>query len=112
MASSKSSANRLALDGPATVRTAAALQASLRDAIRQHNHIEIDCTGVTEADLTLIQLLLAARKSAERDGKQLTLSAPADGTLREVLEIAGFLPTGDAPVSQDVAFWLEGKTVS
>ena len=94
------------------MRTAEALQATLRDAVQRHDHIEIDCSGVSEADLTLIQLLLAARRSAERDGKRLVLSAPAAGALREALETAGFLPVDDAPASQDMAFWLEGKKAS
>jgi len=87
-----------------TIREAAATQAKLADFLRRHDVIELDCAGVTETDLTLVQLLLAARKSAERAGKSLVLAAPASGALLAVLSQGGFLPgLGGA----DEAFWLK-----
>jgi anti-anti-sigma regulatory factor len=64
--------------------------------------IVIDLDGVTSADLTLVQLLEAARKSAENRGRALSLSAPASGATRAVLERGGFLSTADR-----AAFWLQ-----
>ena len=52
------------------------------------------------ADLTLVQLLLSARKAAERDGKRLTLAVPASGALLDALTRGGVLAAADP-------FWLQ-----
>ena len=64
--------------------------------------IVIDLEGVENADLTLVQLVEAARKSADRRGRTLSLSAPASGPTRAVLERGGFLGAPDR-----AAFWLQ-----
>jgi hypothetical protein len=58
---------------------------------------------VTEADLTLVQLIESARISATQDGKTFSLSAPASGALLTVLERGGFLGELVDPRTQ---FWL------
>lgn len=109
MARRKSNGGRLVLDGPATVRDADALHAKLTDILQHHSEIEIDCAGVTEVDISLIQLLLAARKSALRAGKSVVLAAPAAGALREALSRGGFFPGIEDQASADEAFWLKGR---
>lgn len=72
------------------------------EAFDQDLPIVVDLEGVTDADLTLIQLLEAARTSAGRRGRSLSLSAPASGPTRVVLERGGFLGAADR-----AAFWLQ-----
>lgn len=72
------------------------------EAFDQDLPIVVDLEGVTDADLTLVQLLEAARASAARRGRSLTLSAPASGPTRVVLERGGFLGAPDR-----AAFWLQ-----
>lgn len=96
------------LEGAATVRNAEATHAKLADILRRHDEIEIDCGAVTEADLSLVQLLLAARRSAKRAGKTVVLAGPASGALRAALSQGGFLTGLPGPTSADEAFWLEG----
>lgn len=71
--------------------------------------MEIDASGVTEADLSVLQLLLSARKSALKAGKTLTLSAPADGALRDALVLGGFLGTAGQS-GPEADFWLNRET--
>ena len=105
----KKGVGRCVIEGTATVRTADSLHATLAEYLKSYNDIEIDCSGITEADLTIAQLLLAARKSAKRDGKRLVLTAEVDGALRDTLAQAGFLPAIDGKPSKDETFWLVGK---
>lgn len=52
-------------------------------------------------DLTFIQLLESARRTARETGVAFGLAAPATGALRETLERGGFLVAAD-----DQDFWL------
>jgi anti-anti-sigma regulatory factor len=54
----------------------------------------IDCAGADEVDVSFIQLLIAARRAAQRNGKQLRLAAPPEGALQAALTRAGFIFPG------------------
>jgi ABC-type transporter Mla MlaB component len=90
------------------VRTIAASCRTLRAALADHATVTIDCSAATEVDLSLIQLLLAARTSAARAGKSVALAAPAGGALLTALITGGFLPEGDSAGAPDAAFWRHG----
>jgi len=79
------------LDGALTVRSIDPARASLAAVLAQHDVVTIDCTAATEIDLSLVQLLLAARASALHAGKTLRLTTPAEGPLRAALDRGGFL---------------------
>ena len=87
--------------GAATIRQADDIAERLKQALATSDRIEIDCTEVTEVDVTFMQLILSARKSAEAAGKALTLSAPASGALLDAVTICG---AQDGPRAN---FWLE-----
>lgn len=93
----------IGFSGAATIRQADDTAQRLIQALDQHDRIEVDCTAVTEADFSFIQLLIAARKSADASGKSLVLSAPATGALLEALTICGL---DDSPRRD---FWLKGR---
>jgi hypothetical protein len=82
------------------VRCIEAAHADLVAALRRHPVVTVDCTAVTDVDLSLIQLLLAARASAALAGKAVRLAGPAQGALHTALLAGGFLP--DTP---ERAFW-------
>jgi ABC-type transporter Mla MlaB component len=110
MAEKHNSDGPIALDGVATIRTIDALHGRLADALSRQDHLHIDVSGLTEVDMSFIQLVLAAHKSAERDGKRLSLAAPAEGALRDTLILGGFLgPDGQPGPGMD--FWLNTETV-
>jgi len=75
-------------------------------ALDQAQTVVIDVSQATEIDLSTIQLILAARLSAERRGVSLRLVSPANGPLAATLLAAGL--TGDSH-STDSQFWTEGK---
>ncbi|SMF75349.1 ABC-type transporter Mla maintaining outer membrane lipid asymmetry, MlaB component, contains STAS domain [Tistlia consotensis] len=109
MTAKHSKVGRLALDGPATVREAEAMHAKLAALLPAHGEIEVDCSAVSEADLSLVQLLLAARRSAGREGKRLVLAAPAEGALLEALTQGGLLAEVRGEAGPDQAFWTKGR---
>ena len=92
--------------GPQTVREAEQVAGRLREALSGGGEVLLDCGRIEEVDLTFIQLVIAARKSAERDGKTLTLQSPAQGPLLKALDLAGILPGGPQN------FWFEGKNAA
>lgn len=99
---------RIIIDGVQTVRNIQSTYDRLSAAIAEHQAIVVDCDAVTELDLSLIQLLLSAKATADSNGKSLALATPAGGKLRTALERAGFL--ADAPNGSDpAAFWLKGR---
>lgn len=92
---------------PAIVTTASVVPfaAELASKLEQNDAIELDLTAVAEADVSLLQVVCAARGQAERDGKGMRLTSPANDDLTALLERAGFLT--DIP-SADQNFWFHG----
>ena len=86
-----------------TVTQAEETKEKLRAALDQASDVLLDCEKIEEVDLSFIQLVLAARKSADRDGKNLTLLTPARGVLLAALRRAGL--EADGPHR----FWFEDK---
>jgi anti-anti-sigma regulatory factor len=95
------------LGGARTIRTAGQSHSLLLEALHAASSITVDCSGVTEADLSFVQLLLSARKSAAEFGKVLTLAHPAHGALRDILMRGGFLKA-DSPAGER-GFWLKSE---
>lgn len=85
-----------------TLAAAAALHEQLRGAFGERADISLDLGGLQRADLSLVQLIEAARGKAARDGTGLTLTAPANAVLAGVLDQSGILWAG-AP--DDLRFW-------
>ena len=94
MTSSETMPLRLPLAGRVTVREIEDTYGRLSDALARHEAVVIDCAEVAEIDLSLIQLLLAAHRSA---GPRLSLAAPLPRPLREALRRGGFLAEGPSP---------------
>jgi ABC-type transporter Mla MlaB component len=92
------------LSGEMTVRTIAGAHRKLAAKFKQSDVIVADTTKVSALDLTLVQLLICARRTALKQGKTFTLSAPASGALLETLKRGGFV---GAPENEDTAFWLQ-----
>lgn len=93
------------LPGESGLRAAEDIAASLQKAISAHGAVTIATSAVTSADLTTIQLLLAARKLADNLGKSLALAAPPQGALRALLVELGFLDPSGVPLTEAGAFW-------
>lgn len=83
------------ITGDAGLRHAQEIAASLRRAFAEHADIAVSVSGITHADITTIQLLLAARRSALAAGKTFVLAAAPEGALRDLLVDGGFLSGAD-----------------
>ncbi|EWY41634.1 hypothetical protein N825_24105 [Skermanella stibiiresistens SB22] len=94
--------------GSLTVPEAAHIRSSLLDAFRDGDSVEVDCSGATDVDLSFVQLLLAARRTAVKLGKSITLSAPAAGALLDTLARGGLLGSGASAAAADHSFWMTG----
>jgi len=99
---------RLIMDGARSLRTAEESHAILREAVRDYSHVEIDLSGVEEADLSFIQLILSARATALRENRTLKLAYPVTSGLRDLLERVGFLSGMTEASLADREFWLKG----
>lgn len=90
-----------------TIRSVSDVQPLLRSQIDESDEMTINASNLSEIDLSGIQLLEAARIYAGANGKSLRLASPADGTLLDVLNRAGWL--SDISLDQK-QFWLhEGE---
>ena len=78
------------LSGPRTIRSTDQTRSLLLEALCAHPAISLDCSAVTEADLSFVQLLISAQASAELAGKPLTLASAPSGAVLEALSKAGF----------------------
>lgn len=88
-----------------TISNIEAAHADLGAALGQDMPVVMDIDGVTETDLTFVQLIESARRKAAETGRDLVLRHPADGAVLEVLRRGGFL---DDASSDRAKFWLQG----
>lgn len=86
-----------------TVAAAESIHRGLIEALAETAALRVDCSAAAEADIGIVQLLIAARRSAAEAGKGLTLTGTS-ATLRPVLIAAGVLP--ERPELPVDGFWL------
>jgi anti-anti-sigma regulatory factor len=89
-----------------TLPTIASLHEALREAFAQEGDVVIDTSALVEGDVSLVQVLLTARAEAERQGRALRLSAPAQPALADLFVRAGFAPA--SPHHPNA--WHDGET--
>jgi len=76
-------------------------------ALARNNSITIEIDGLEEADLTFVQLIESARRSAAEGGYSIQLRQAAQGAVLQVLQRGGFLDPDDRDRKD---FWLQGAT--
>ena len=99
------SSGALDLNGPRTIRYADQTRSLLLEALCAHSAISLDCSAVTEADLSFVQLLISAQVSAQLSGKTLTLIHPPSGAFLQTLSKAGFATSPD-PLTGNETYWI------
>jgi hypothetical protein len=90
------------MSGELTIRTAADMHARLAEAFLAHDDVVASVDETADMDLTFIQLIESARRSAREAGGSFALAAPAEGGLLAILRRGGFLET---PAQRE--FWLQ-----
>ncbi|MDB5526347.1 MAG: hypothetical protein JWM58_4110 [Rhizobium sp.] len=76
--------------------------------VKNNNEIEIDLDSCEDGDLALIQLIEAARKTADADAKSISLTKPANTIVQATLRRSGFL---DVFSCDDTKFWLHREVL-
>ncbi|MGO9133300.1 MAG: lipid asymmetry maintenance protein MlaB [Methylovirgula sp.] len=75
--------------GSLTISRASFFLRAIASAISRHSAVMIDCTDAADVDVTFLQILISARRTAEAQGKRIELTAPSDGVLVTALERLG-----------------------
>lgn len=91
------------LAGAGGIRNIAHYHDALSEGLSAGTDVGLDLSGMEEADVAFIQLVIAARRSAQARGLTLTLSTPAPEPILQTLERGGFI--GPAPDDRR-NFWL------
>ncbi|HEY4201654.1 MAG TPA: STAS domain-containing protein [Devosiaceae bacterium] len=100
------------LDGDLGLRNGGELTARLTEVLNSHNDVVIDASQVTAVDISTIQILISAHKSAREAGKRFHVNAPLDGALGKVLVKAGFVTASAETLTPEVDLWRHEPTPS
>jgi anti-anti-sigma factor len=76
------------VDGELTIISAVEQNQRLQALLTGDAAVEVDLSGVTEVDTSGLQVLLLAKREAERIGVPLVFHSPSD-PLRSMLDLAG-----------------------
>lgn len=104
------SVHTIKISGDAGLRAAQDIAELLRQAIASHDDIVIATDAISAADITTIQLLIAASKQAKAAGKSLRLAAEPVGALRDLLIQTGFLDASGRPLTPGEPFWTPNSS--
>lgn len=94
----------LKLTGPATVQQAQKIHAALLEIVGKAQHLTLNVSGVTGADLTFLQLMCSAHRRLQRSGGVITLAGPVSEGLRQAIISAGFV--GCAGGNDKSGLWI------
>ena len=97
-------ATPLVIEGPVNLQTVDALRDRLLETIQAGPRLELRLPTDAPVDLTGIQLLEAARRSATAAGGELRLAVAAEGEWLATLQRGGFLQT-----PEQCRFWLKDE---
>lgn len=98
----------LVLPKPLSIRNADTIRELLLGQLQERHEVVVELEDDADSDLSIIQLLEAARIDARSRGASFNLSKPASQQMQATLRRAGFLSEGD-PAS--CMFWLHRKEV-
>jgi ABC-type transporter Mla MlaB component len=98
-------AHRIRLQGSLGLRDARRVHELLKDAVGAFNAVEIDVSELNDVDISIIQLIASALKSAERHERTVTLSGSSAGAFAAALMRAGLVGDDGTSRSADEAFW-------
>ncbi len=87
---SKENPNTMLCTGEFTIAQAVEAKTSLLEALDAPQPITLDLSGITGADLTCLQLLCSALKTAEKNSSQIALNFESAPVILELLNDAGF----------------------
>ncbi len=92
----------IGLAGSATIMDGGELKETLVGALAAAERVLLDVGGITEADVSVLQLLCSARRTAEEAGRKLALAPGASGAFTVVAIAAGFSPAESFGTDNDI----------
>lgn len=92
----------LKLRGDLTTPNAEETHRAIRDALAGGERLVIDCLEAGEVDVSFLQLLVSAERTAEGEKKSIALSAPPAGELAEALKRCGFAAAEGATALSEI----------
>ncbi|HTM77560.1 MAG TPA: STAS domain-containing protein [Devosia sp.] len=95
----------LKISGEAGLRNVQDIAAQLRQALAGHRTITVATDELTFIDITILQLLVATRKSALAAGKTVSLRAAPGGALHKLLLQTGFIGADGTARTPEGDFW-------
>lgn len=99
----------LILKGALTIENVAELKSAVAEALEASTGLALEVADVETADLSCLQLLCSAHRTAVRDGKSLELRNAGDGFIA-VMDAAGYgRNLGCLHPSRSDCLWLEAK---
>ncbi len=82
-------ADLLTIAGAMTIQRAAEIKGLLADALARSDRLAIDLDGVTEVDLSGLQLLCSAQRTASQSRKHVAFAGPTPEIFRRAAADAG-----------------------
>ena len=82
-------AQKISFAGDLGLRDADTLRELLLDALRARSVVEVDCGDLTDIDMSIVQILIAADKMANGCNRTLRVFARSEGPLADALSRAG-----------------------
>ncbi|WP_294198818.1 STAS domain-containing protein [uncultured Sphingomonas sp.] len=93
--------------GDLCLPTIGLLADELVQAFADADAVRLDLSAVATPDLSVVQLVEAARAAAREQDRDFALAAPVGAPFQALLTRAGFLTASD----DDVMFWFHGVAV-
>lgn len=93
------------LGGEPSIRNVAELRDRLTAAIAEHDSIVVSAEAAVSADISILQLLAAAHRTASTAGKTISLAYARNGTFEQALMKAGLLSPDGEPLTREGTFW-------
>ena len=100
----------LKVAGSVTIGQAAGFKEALWEALQAASELRVDLSGVTEIDLTGLQLLCATHQSAQASGKIMSVDDGGNRAYLDVVVNAGFQRhVGCTRDSSGTCIWVGGE---
>lgn len=100
----------LQLDGEINISRAAELKDALLESLEKAESVEVNLDNITGIDLSCLQLLCSAHRTASKEGKKITIKDPTLPLYVESRKNAGFMYSKPCRhVTTDDCLWVGGK---
>ena len=97
------------LSGSLGLKDVTRLRDELLAAFEANTAVTLDCSQLAEADFAIVQLLVAAKKTANAGGGTLTIKAEKTGVLGQLFIKTGLISADGRPLVSDLDFWASAQ---